>query len=151
MSVTLDDMITLVRDSFGGVARRLGLRGPNVVRANNYFCLRYFGQSLGLELLVEFDNFFVYAMPFRMPENGGVPNLLLGPNGEVRQMYLHEALDKLGLSHEREHRELRRLGGDYRNCAAMVTLLGDVLERTWPAIQSDAAMLFPDGGARNEA
>jgi hypothetical protein len=143
MNSSMDDMVVIVRKGFDPLAQRLGLWGPTVVLKNTYFQLGYFGDTTGLEVLVEFDHFFVLAMPFRVTKQRALPNAFVGADGHAQQMYLQEALEKLGIPHEPESVELKRLGGDYRNCEAMTAVLVSLVERTWTAIQQGTDRLFP--------
>lgn len=143
MTASLEDIITEVRFKFDSLAQRLGLRGPSVARRNTYFQLGYFGDEVGLEILGEIDDFFIYALPFHMQGADVIPqNGTLSDNG-VRQMYLQEALDKLHISHKNETEQMKHLGGDYRNCEAMTKVLASLIERTWPEIDKHAGELFP--------
>ncbi len=147
MLSTIDDFITAVRGKFDGLASRLGLHGPTVLRKNMYFQLGYFGDVLGLEILVEFDHFFIFAMPFRIRNKDEIPVGLVDEEGAPRKMYVQEALEKLGIAHGTEDEELRRLGGDVRHCEAMALILSGLVERAWNPICEHAQELFPPSSA----
>jgi hypothetical protein len=146
MTISLDDMVFVVRNGFDPMAQRLGLRGPMVAIKNTYFCLAYFGEAIGIEVLVEFDYFFVLALPFRTFGRDVLPDGLTGPEGHVRKMYLQQAMDRLRISHDLEDKQLQRLGGDYRNCEAMTSITVALVERSWAGLQERAEELFPCGG-----
>jgi hypothetical protein len=104
--------------------------------------LDYLGE-IGLEILVEFQDFFVYFLPFLQSRDGGVPIGYRDANDQVQKMYLHEALEKLGLPHDETRADLQRLGGNDRNCDAMVSLLIDLVAKFWPIIVERKEFLFP--------
>jgi hypothetical protein len=143
MAKTLDDVIDDVRGQCDAVLHRLGLAGPTVNQANTYFILGYFGDAVGLEILVEFDYFFVYFLPFRQQVEGVVPVGYRDPSDQIQKMYLQEAMEKLGLSDDKEIADLKRLGGDYRHCAAMLTILLQLTQTAWPMIVERNEHLFP--------
>jgi len=139
----MNEMVVIVRRDFDPLAQRLGLRGPVVALRNTAFTLGYFGATVGMEVLVEFDYFFVHVMPFRMQGEGKLPNGFVGATQQVQQMYLQEALDKLRIGYLSEAEKLKSLGGKYQNCEAMTSVLVSMVEKSWGAIVDNVDDLFP--------
>ena len=143
MGDTLEDVIAEVRTQCDGEFQRWGLTGPTLNRANTYFSLGYFGNAVGLQILVDFDGFFVHFLPFRVSKEGELPVGYEDASNRVQKMYLIAAMKKLGMPCENEHAELKRLGGDHRNCAAMVTILLALTKRAWRVIVARTEALVP--------
>jgi len=103
----------------------------------------YYGAPVGLEVLVEFDHFFVFALPFRSNGEDQWPSDNLGSGGQRTQMHLQEALGLLRIPFDREAADLRSLGGNHSNCRAMVTILAGLVERVWSQVVARQEQLFP--------
>jgi hypothetical protein len=137
----LDEFVDLVRTRFDPSMIRLGLNGPVVTRKNTYFYLDYFGAQIGLEVLVEFDYFFVFAVVFRHGGSRTVPEKV--EFGKQRLMYLQAALEQIGVRNADTDEQLKALGGDYRNCDAMCSLLVGMNEKSWQDVVANSDLLFP--------
>ena len=118
MTEALEDVVIEVRATFEPVAKRIGMRGPSLRKHNTYFRLIYFGAPVGLEILVECDHFFVFALPFRSNGEEQLPSDHLGSGGQRVQMHLQEALGLLRIPFDREAKALRSLGGNHGHCRA---------------------------------
>jgi len=138
-----DEVIERVRRHFDDVALGLGLRGPLLKRANTYFDLAYFHGEIGLEVLVELADFFIYALVFRSSSDGVVPAEYTDDGGRRQKMHVQHVLDHLGIPHDEEDARLKRLGGSYRNCDEMARCVADLVERAWPHLAARSEQLFP--------
>jgi hypothetical protein len=144
MTTSMDDLVALTDAVLAPVTSKYLLAGPSVVRRNTSFSLVYVGPNLGLEVLVEVDNFFAYAMPFRPVAGRPPPEGLLGRGGTVRQMYLQEALDRLRIPHHREQAYMRSLAGGHRNGRQMLEVIAMLVDNHWPALLAASDSLFPE-------
>jgi len=144
---SLNELADLVMTHMAEVATLHGLSGPRVQMENMYFSVRYFaagegGPALGLELLVEFNPFFVYPVLFRVGPDGEPSP---GFNTDKRRvwMYLQEAFEEYPRRRIPWSEEWKRLGRDYRNCARMVDVVAGVLRTAWPELRRRTPELFP--------
>ncbi len=131
---TVDELVTYVRSHFDPVAGRLGLRGPNLEKANLFFKLNYECRPVAVEIVVAMNEFFAFVMLF--------DNDVKERNGQPRKLYLQQALDKLRIPHAQEAQALRELGGDIGNCGAMSQILAQLLEGHLAKISQSGSGLF---------
>ncbi len=148
MTATLDELLAETEKTFDPWAAKYHLRGPVSERKNMYYRAGYFGEIVSLELLVEFDYFFVYASPFLPGSNDELVSTRVAPDGHVRKMFLGQALDRLHISGAPEEDAMKKLGGSANNFRPMIDALATLLDRVWPEIATHAAILFPDAKPR---
>jgi len=123
------------------------LKGPTLEKKNMYFTLGYFGNSLGLEVNVDLSPFFIFALVFR---DGSGPNIPVGyvdSTGARQVRYVQDAMEILGLPYEKEDKELKRLGGDWENCEAMVSILAQLVMSSWSQLCNNSDRLFPSAAS----
>ena len=65
-----------------------------------------------------------------------------GPDGKTQKLFLQDALERLQIPYDGEE-ELKKLGGDYRNCDEMASRLAVLVEKTWSEVRDQSGKLFP--------
>ena len=139
MDTELEKLVAAVRTVFDETASRLGLEGPIIIYHNLFFVLAYFGEDLGLKVVVERVQFFIFAAPFKSLGKSRVPEGLED---------LQTLLTRLGISHQEERHRLQALGGNENNAAPMAKVLAALVERTWNQVLVNAdkiRRLIPEG------
>ncbi len=100
---------------------------------NMSFSLGYFGDDLGLEVLVDMSDFFIYALVFRNRINE-IPVGYVDEHGHRQEIYIQEASKDLRNFDDTISKQIQRLGGNYKNCRLMAALLAKLIEQGWPLI-----------------
>jgi hypothetical protein len=136
----------LIRCEFDPVAEELHLSGPVLEKENMYFTHGYFGDPLGLEVDVDLSPFFVFALVFRDGSGSSMPVGYVDSSGTRQIRYIQEAMEILRLPYEAEDAELKRLGGNWDNCQAMVSILAQLVRRSWSQLCTNSDKLFPGLG-----
>ena len=90
-------------------------------------------KDIGLELNVDLADFFIYALLFR-PAKGGIAVGYYDVSGRRQQIYVQEALSKMGIDVQDITKKLQQMGGDYRNCHDMLDLLKHMIESNWSTL-----------------
>jgi len=139
----IDEIKSILRSKFDPIAMRIGLEGPyEEVYGHSSFSFGYFSRDLGLEVRVDMSDFFIYVLVFRTQQNN-IPIGYKDQAGHRQKLYFQEALKELSLGGQTETKELKRLGGDYRNCEKMASLLATLVEEKWSLVASQKSILFP--------
>jgi len=142
MPSTVDELAKVVQSEFDSVAQNLNLKGPVLEKENMYFTLGYFGNSLGLQVSVDLSPFFVFALVFRDASGSSIPVGYVDNAGARQKRYIQDAMEILGLPYEKEDAELKRLGGDWKNSEAMVSILAQLLRRSWSQFCHNSERIF---------
>jgi hypothetical protein len=125
-----------ILDIFNPIFSKIGLIGPNEINlSNTQFSFTYSNDKIGLELSVDISDFFIYALLYK-PSEEGVPRDYFDRNGVRKKLYLQEALKLLSIDCSMETMKLQKLGGNYKNCSEMSSMLADLIDKNWAIINS---------------
>jgi|GEM_PF-4493556 len=131
-----------IRKVFDPLAIRLGLDGPIELSLSPTDAhLGYTSEAIGLEVVVDIGDFFIYALLFR-PTGDGLPLGYNDETGKRQKLYIQQALKELSIDVSRETEGLQKLGGDYRNCQEMAEKLAHLVEHYWPDMSQNPARWF---------
>jgi len=140
----VDEIKLIIRSIFDPIARKIGLEGPyEEVHSNFSFSFGYFSNDVGIEVRVDMSDFFIYLLLFKTRQKK-IPIGYKDHTGHRQKLYFQEALKELSLGGETETKELQRLGGDFRNCEKMASLLANLLKEKWSLVVSQKTKLFSD-------
>ncbi len=135
------EIIDAVKEAFDPIARDLGLSDSTVFTNNFSISLGYFGQPISLEIQVDKMDFFIYALVFRGGE-GLIPKGYNNGSNQRQKAHLQEVIKELRLGTEDITRQLQGLGGDYKNCDEMASLLAGLVKTYWANIAARHQEVF---------
>ena len=126
------------------VFRGLGLSGPfEYSIASTDLHLAYMSDDVGLEIIIEMADFFVFAMIFH-PKEKTVPIGYHDESGRRQKLYLQQALNKLSANGSSYNEQMSAFRVDSKNYKEFISLVINIIEQNWLAIVENKSCLFPD-------
>jgi hypothetical protein len=117
-----------IKSKFDLIASKNGaedIEGKQI--SKNIIKFGYIIKGCGIEIQIELDDFFIFLLFFRV--NGKeIPLGYEDQGGRPQKMYIHQVLNKLGVDHKTETKEMQKLRGDDINWEAMANILVKLLE-----------------------
>jgi hypothetical protein len=140
--MTTDEIKIQINDIFSPLAQKLGLLGyTENDRSNTTFSIAYISAAIGIELNVDLSDFFIYALLFK-PEGKTIPVGYESESGGRQKIYIQEALKVLSVDARSETQALQSLAGNYHNCAEILEILKNLIEKNWNTLISEHDRLF---------